>query len=138
MPHRLVTKRIFHEQEKRKSQMSAEFNTVMYRDVDSQLSVAHAALKTALGFFFRLDRAKSDEKILEIVKDERTMLWCVYAGMSGLYDVLKNGFGIDAEEDESFKIKSVNLLAMTSAHLHEEYKKAMAKKEDDGNEKETK
>ena len=119
--------------------MSAEFNTVMYRDVDSQLSVAYAALKTAVGFFLRLDRAKSqesgsDEKILEMVKGDRTMLWCVSAGMSGLHDVLKNGFGVDTENDESFRIKSVSLLALTSTHLCEDYKKAMAKKEDDGKE----
>ena len=117
--------------------MSAEFNTVMYRDVDSQLCVAYAALRTAVGFFLRLDRAKnqesgSDEKILEIVKDDRTMLWCVSAGMSGLHDVLKNGFGINAEDDESFRIKSVSLLALTSAHLQEDYKKASAKKGNNG------
>ena len=119
--------------------MSAEFNTVMYRDVDSQLSVAYAALRTAVGFFFKLDRAKnqesgSDEKILEIVKGDQAMLWCVSAGMSGLYDVLKNGFGVNAEEDESFKIKSVSLLALMSTHLCDNYKKESAKKENDGKE----
>ena len=119
--------------------MSAEFNTVMYRDVDSQLSVAYAALRTAVGFFLKLDRAKnqesgSDEKILEIVKDDRTMLWCLYAGISGLHDLLKNGFGVNAEKDESFRIKSVSLLALVSAHMHEEYKKEKAKKQDDGKE----
>ena len=119
--------------------MSAEFNTVMYRDVDSQLSVAYAALRTAVGFFLKLDRAKnqvsgSDEKILEVIKGDSTMLWCVSAGMSGLHDVLKNGFGVNAEDDESFKIKSVSLLALTSEHLREDYKKASAKKEDDGKE----
>ena len=108
--------------------MSAEFNTVMYRDVDSQLAVAYAALRTAVGFFLKLDRAKnqesgSDEKILEVVKGDSAMLWCVSAGMSGLDDVLKNGFGVNAEEDESFKIKSVSLLAMASTNLCEEYEK---------------
>ena len=121
--------------------MSAEFNTVMYRDVDSQLSVAYAALRTAVGFFLRLDRAKNqepgrDEKILEIVKGDNTMLWCVSAGMSGLHDVLKNVFGVNVD-DESFKIKSVSILALTSTHLCEDYKEATAKKEDNGN-KETK
>ena len=119
--------------------MSAEFNTVMYRDVDSQLSVAYAALRTAVRFFLKLDRAKnqesgSDEKILEVVKGDSAMLWCVSAGMSGLHDVLKNGFGVDTENDESFRIKSVSLLALTSTHLCEDYKKASAKKEDDGKE----
>ena len=122
--------------------MSAEFNTVMYRDVDSQLSVAYAALRTAVGFFLKLDSAKnqesgSDEKILEVVKGDSAMLWCVSAGMSGLHDILKNGFGVNAEDDESFRIKSVSLLALTSTQLCEDYKKATAKKEDDGN-KETK
>ena len=119
--------------------MSDEFNTVMYRDVDSQLSVAYAALRTAVGFFLKLDRAKeeesgSDEKILEIVKGDRTMLWCVFAGMSGLHDVLKNGFGVNAEDDESFRIKSVSLLALTSANLREDYEKASSRKEDNGKE----
>lgn len=119
--------------------MSAEFNTVMYRDVDSQLSVAYAALRTAVGFFLKLDRAKnqesgSDEKILEIVRGDEAMLWCVSAGMSGLHDVLKNGFGINTEEDESFSIKSVSLLALTSTHLHKDYEKTVAKKESDGKE----
>lgn len=119
--------------------MSAEFNTVMYRDVDAQLSVAYAALRTAVGFFLKLDGAKnqesgSDEKILEIVKGDSIMLWCVSAGVSGLHDVLKNGFGINAEDDESFKIKSVSLLATTSVHLREEYEKATAKKENNGKE----
>ena len=111
----------------------------MYRDVDSQLSVAYAALRTAVGFFLNLDRAKnqesgSDEKILEIVKGDRTMLWCVSAGMSGLHDVLKNGFGVNTEEDESFKIKSCGLLAIMSTQLCEDYKKETAKKENNGNE----
>ena len=125
--------------------MSAEFNTVMYRDVDSQLSVAYAALRTAVGFFIRLDIAKnqesgSDEKILEVVKGDftvkgdSTMLWCVSAGMSGLHGVLKNGFGVNAEKDESFKIKSISLLALTSTHLCEDYKKATAKNENNGKE----
>ena len=119
--------------------MSAEFNTVMYRDVDLQLSVAYAALRTAVGFFLKLDRAKnqesgSDEKILEIVKGDQAMLWSVSAGMSGLHDVLKNGFGVNPEEDESFKIKSVSLLALTSTHLCEDYKKESAKKENNGKE----
>lgn len=119
--------------------MSAEFNTVMYRDVDPQLSVAYAALRTAVGFFLKLDRAKnqesgSDEKILEIVKGDRIMLWSVSAGMSGLHDVLKNGFGVNAEEDESFKIQSVSLLALMSTKLCEDYEKATAKKEDNGKE----
>jgi hypothetical protein len=119
--------------------MSAEFNTVMYRDVDSQLSVAYAALRAAVGFFLKLDRAKnqesgSDEKILEIVKGDSAMLWCVSAGMSGLHYVLKNGFGVDAEEDETFKIKSVSLLALTSTYLREDYKKEVAKKENNGKE----
>lgn len=121
--------------------MSAEFNTVMYRDVDSQLSVAYAALRTAAGFFLKLDRAKesgSDEKILEIVKDDSIMLWCVSAGMSGLHDVLKNGFGVNAEDDESFGIKSVGLLALASTHLREDYKKASEKKESNGGKEETK
>ena len=117
--------------------MSAEFNTVMYRDVDSQLSVAYAALRTAVGFFLKLDRAKNqesggDEKILEVVRGDSAMLWCVSAGISGLHDILKNGFGINAEDDESFRIKSVSLLALTSAHLQEDYKKASAKKENNG------
>ena len=119
--------------------MSAEFNTVMYRDVDSQLSVAYAALRTAVGFFLKLDRAKnqesgSDEKILEVVKGDSAMLWCVSAGMSGLHDILKNGFGVNAEDDESFKIKSVKLLALMSTHLREDCEKTVAKKEDDGKE----
>lgn len=123
--------------------MSAEFNTVMYRDVDSQLSVAYAALRTAVGFFLNLDRAKSqesgsDEKILEIVKGDRAMLWCVSAGMSGLHDVLKNGFGVDAEDDESFRNKSVSLLALMSTQLCDDYEKASAKKKENNGKEETK
>lgn len=122
--------------------MSAEFDTVMYRDVDSQLSVAYAALRTVVGFFLELDRAKnqesgSDEKILEIVKGDSAMLWCVSAGMSGLHDVLKNGFGVNVEKDESFRTKSVTLLALASTHLHEDFEKTVetvAKKENDGKE----
>ena len=118
--------------------MSAEFNTVMYRDVDLQLSVAHAALRTAVGFFLKLDRAKnqesgSDEKILEVVKGDFAMLWSVSAGMSGLHDILKNGFGVNVEDDESFRIKSVSLLALMSAHLREEYEKTVAE-ENEGKE----
>ena len=118
--------------------MSAEFNTVMYRDVDSQLSVAYAALRTAVGFFLKLDRAKnqesgSDEKILEVVKGDSAMLWGVSAGIASLYDILKNGFGVNAEDDESFRIKSVSLLALTSTHLREDYKKAAAE-ENEGKE----
>lgn len=118
--------------------MSTEFNTVMYRDVDSQLSVAHAALRTAVGFFLRLDRAKklesgSDEKILEIIKEDDTMLWVVSAGMSGIHNVLKKEFGVDTD-DEAFKIRSVGLLALTSTHLCEGYKKEVEKKENNGKE----